>query len=868
MSISKPAKSPSEKQTEQQSALSIEEKIRETLSAIQEIIQTQHAKGFASGLIHAQINSLIHEGFELPLISQSMVIAKVSLKTLLRENRSLTTAEIKLIMSTCKDLTESSGSGTSSQKMTSEERPEPPQELPPSRLPLKKRPLKQVEKIGAPVITTGEPSVKKKRSEEALSSSLQFLLKTIRDNKNTKAPYPVYCPEASRELVVTHQCTICSLTKNIINQGNHHLIFQLEQLVGEVCVEDLTKATMDLIHEGKVKNLQKGLALSNLEAGYLAIKCKLENKLGLEEKKVSLELLNVYQIAKDVASMGIEAPLTKFIMQLWGSQTKLKTPDIILAADSNGNPSVLSVPLFLPTFSSLNQRKLFSGGTLSLRPFSIHFSIFLAKTTMTTLHAIINSPQNESYVVETPFKKKAILWRAVNHTLGLILASASDWFPEVPCCRLSIGASEDLRFRKEDLEIASQKQKMFVETNRILLPQIAQPIPFVGGLPKESCLLNSSLTQRQVPVTHTPSESSSESPQTASISTSLKHRKKTHHTEPSTETKQAPCKELSSASFRQKSSHLQTLLFLLEMVLINKQRASPKIHCPRSTSENSLHHICSLCFLAKILFHRKRLLIVAQLEVLLAHTTKNDLANAILKLPFNRTIYTLFEQEVLSPLDLSYIIFICKIGEAMQLPGKSNPAIMTGLYYSIEKIVLEGFENPMTVLINNLWKHTIPEPSKFVREKGKLTVLTLKSNSLKLLSKSEIMNCFSTLELQTFQKCEGKVVRRYRKSMDKAHINFFGSLVLFTLQDLLSFNEARPYLTNSPAGLAIPWELVQHVCSLILAINPAQKVSITGCKASLGKLQELGFPREQGGSLFQNLQLYANRNSISVLAFR
>ncbi len=820
-------------------------------------------------VIHSQIHSLVSKGFGMPLIAQAIVVTNISLKTLLKENRSLTAAELNLVLSSCKDLTEASGSSSSSQQILSEEKPQTPQESP--RLPLKKRPLKHLEQFEVVEVPAEAPPPKKKHSEEeSLAKSLQFLLTTIRENRYQKVPYPVYCPEASREQAAMHRCEICSLTKNIIEEQNHYLIFQMEQLTEHAHLQDVVKAAVELINSGKITSLQKGSRLSYLEAAHLVVKCRLENKLFLADRPISQKLLAIYQATKDVASMGINHPLTKFVIQLWNSPEKLTPAQTILAADDKGNASLLSIPLFLPTFSALHQRRFFAGGSSSARPLSIYLSLFLSELTMATLHAIISSPQNELYVTTTRFGKKAILWRTVNHVLGLILASSSDWHLETPSSKLNFGVPEDLRFPSEDLNIVSQSQQSFIRTNQILQTRMAQSLPSVENLPVESLLLNSSSIHGTTLATQAAPATLEEAPPATppASSTPLKHQQKTHHVELTTAGMgHAPSEESGPASSSPTQEELlqrQSVAFLLKMIVLNKQRKiDPIIPCPNDSSGGSLHHICPLCFLTKILFCKRRLRIVNQIEILLQHTTETALVDTMMNLPLGRTILTLSEQELLLPLDLVYIVAKCKIGEAMQLPGKRNPTDLIDLYYSTEKLILEGPSNPTTTLISNLWEQTTPEVVQSIRKKNTFPVRIFKDGALQSLSLRQLSDLFSGLEIQFFQRYKEKMIRKQKGSMGKPYVKFFSTLASSTLHALIDLEEAKSYLVDSPEGPAVPWELAQHVCGLMLSINPTWKLSITLCKASLGDSQELSLQEEVATPLFQNLLKFSEKHSMS-----
>ncbi|WP_348660341.1 hypothetical protein, partial [Chlamydiifrater volucris] len=85
MSVSNPSGSQPKTSLELRSS-SIKEQIQETLNAIQTIVQSTQI-GHSPSPLHSQIILLKKEGFNPQIISQAMVVSKVSIATILGENR-------------------------------------------------------------------------------------------------------------------------------------------------------------------------------------------------------------------------------------------------------------------------------------------------------------------------------------------------------------------------------------------------------------------------------------------------------------------------------------------------------------------------------------------------------------------------------------------------------------------------------------------------------------------------------------------------------------------------------------------------------------------------------------------------------------
>ncbi|WP_213357893.1 hypothetical protein [Chlamydiifrater phoenicopteri] len=832
MTISKSSEPLSKTQTEPSTSTSIEEKIQATLHAIQKIFQSKLGPRYLPNTLCNQLFSLQNKGFSLEVIARAMVVSNISIKTLLKENRTLSQEELSLIHSSCMDLSEASGSGSSSQveretTMTEKRKAE---ERVQSSLPIKKRRLLyesylgQLEKETQQPSEISTPSLELSKDEESIQSqALNFLLTTISNLEDIEsiASHKVLCPREKLERQETeHLCSICSLAKDVVSNNKTTLTLQLKQLINSSNQQTVLKALLKLLQEEKISGVQNISHFSHLESSQLIVECGVEEAFFTPDKKTNLRLLNLHQEAHKVASLGISHPLTALIIQLWHSTTLPEEVDTtVTAVSKNQELSTLTIPMLVPTFTSIAQHR-----PKNYRLITSSHATFLAQLTLTTLLAIKNSPQGAPYISSIQPNKQTFPWKTINHVLGLILSSNSQWALLAPTNRLCFGPREKIRFPEKDCALISERQLTFAKRNCVLSPRTTPEIPEEIQLPAESVLLNISPTQPQ----------------------------------------QAPSAAKDPAS-SSSNPLLKPLMFLIEAISLNKHRIqTPILRCPNSIANNPLHS-CSLCFLTKQCFRTEKMEMRLQLKTLLDHTNKETLANALLILPLDRNIHKILSQSALTLLDLAYLISFCNIGEAMTLPGKQNPASLTGLYYSIEKIILAGPQDPITTVIQTVWEHT-PAYQQSLKEKEALSVTTLSpEGQIKLLQLPEISACFSSVELVFLKKSRGKLSSRNKGFMPASTLKFYSVAALITLHAFRENSAAAPYLKASPQGPAVPWEIVQHVCSLILAINPRWKVSIVPSKASHSDTQKLGFPEEIASPLFEKLQDFAARNYLSFL---
>ncbi|WP_348664180.1 hypothetical protein [Chlamydiifrater volucris] len=679
---------------------------------------------------------------------------------------------------------------------------------------------------------------------------LNFLLSTILINKDVALDsYSVVCPEKNPdENESEHLCELCSPIKTLIKNDRRSLAFQLKQLMHKTSPRTVLRALLKLYEEGKLSDIREIPYFSHLETSHLVNRCEAEAFFRKPGKTSSSKLLNLYQATKNVVSLGTSHPLTSLIIQLWDSAILPSGAEATVTAISEeGTISMLSTSVFLPSFTSLLQCRLFLGGKKTLRFMSHSYSSFLAELVMGTLQIIKNSPQGAPFVATTSFNEKAVPWKTVRHVMGLILSSNDKWKIVPPTNKLCFGSPEEIRFSKEECSIISKKRETFSERNNIVCPRTPPEIPQNVLLPEESALL-STVTEYEAlsPQQREPSPKLSEG------DSKIQPLQMEYSTQK--ESSQSPSERVSQ----------QSLIFLLEMVLLNKGReANPNIRCPNSSKDIDPQHVCSFCFFAKRLFYQDKVEMIKQFHILLKYTSKETIASSLQQLPLNRTFEKLFDQGMFSPLDLAYLISLCGIGEDMRLPGKANPASTTDLYLSTERAILGGLEEPLTKIIYNIWKQ-YPRLSLTFKEKEELSMTVLTDKGLETINLQSISQYFSLLELQLLQKSGEKVSKRQKGTMTTSNVKFYSLLTLITLHILKDCKEALPYLSTVLQEPTITQKTLLHLYSLVLATNPRWKLNVVSNKASRGKTQELGFPKEMAYVLFEALQEFAAKNYISI----
>ncbi|WP_348660520.1 hypothetical protein, partial [Chlamydiifrater volucris] len=764
----------------------------------------------------------------------------------------LTSQELDLVLASCRDLTEASGSGSSSQSTTqSMKRKQLEEEISHSPSPKRSRLLQestfQIEDVPT------EPVAPQHAAKESLrAQSINCLLATALRSKGTLEHSAVMCPkEDSNQRKIEHLCEICSLTKRIVKNNKYLLIFQLQQLMETTNREAVLKALLKLYEEGKLSELEDIFHFSHLEIAHLVKECNVEKIFQIPKKATTSELLNLYQVVKNVVALGIKHPLTTLIIQLWNSTILPKKAETVLTiASESGEETNLSHASLLPTFCSIPRRKLLSRWQ-RCQNLPTRYSAFLSKITIATLQAIKNSSQGDAHMITTRYNKKAFLWKTVHHTIGLILSSNDEWVLQTPTNKLCFGSPEEIRFSEEECSMITTHQRQFALINRILYPQLEPPISQNLLFPKESYLLSTPSIQLK---------QKSLSP--------IEQKKVIHKTsqKASYEDRKASLQKFVETISYQASPDLtpeKPVIFMLEAILSKRPRATTIVRCPNEDKDVNTQHLCSLCLFAKWLFSKRKAQLITQFQILLGYTKKETLAPALLNLPLGRTIEKLLDQTVFSPLDLAYLINLCNIGEDMRLPEKKNPAALVDLYHSMEKVILGGLEDPLTKIIHNIWKQSSGSSLSF-KEKEEVLIEVLWGNDAKLINLQVIINYFSDLEFQILQKRKSKVVRKQKKCMTPPGVKFHSLLAIITLQELKNCEEAYPYLMTSLRGCIIPKATVLHVYSLILSSNPRRNLVITPNKASLGQMQELAFPEEVADVLSKALQEFATRNHLSI----
>ncbi|WP_213319078.1 hypothetical protein [Chlamydiifrater volucris] len=849
MSISNPSESKSRAGLGLPS-VSIGEKIQETLNIILTIVQSTQIKHPPSPL-YSQIISLKKEGFSLPLISQAMVVSKISIATILGENRSLTSQELDLVLASCRDLTEASGSGSSSQSTTqSMKRKQLEEEI--SRSPSPKRRRLPQEGILQTEDVPTEPVAPQHAAEESLrAQSLNCLLVTIMKNKGRIESYQSMCPRKNpMQKEDEHQCELCVITKNIIKGGKHLLVFQLKQLMKKTNEKIVLNALLTLYEEGKLSELENISRFSHLEIAHLVKECNLEAVFPTSKANIS-KVLNLYQKAKDVVALGIRHPLTELIIQLWNSTMQpVETDTTILVIGSNEEITPLSANIFLPTLSSVLQyRPLIKENTggKRYRPLTPGHSTFLAKMTIATLQAIKDSSQGAPYIVSTNFVESAFSWGTVCHVIGLLLSSSTEWMLHIPTSQLCIGSREDIRFSKEECLMISESKKKFAKNNHIH-PYTKALVPRNIQLPKESCLLSTLEMEAQTTI---PSSTKSVRLVPKSKPSSADKKSKDEKKTEQLITSSLPTETIESSLPTEQIETRDFLSLLLQTILGKKEDESSPVPCPNNPSKQSQHE-CDLCTSVKY-FVMSKCVLVQQLGKLLYHSTEQKLLE-ILSLPrFGNCV----KNRLLSPIELILAIDKCEIGEAVRLPNESFPTSNLDVYLSIDEVVHSGLSNPLTTAITTLWGN--PAITPFGAQS--LDCLLVSRGAIScVLFKESLQKTFSSLNIQVLQS-DG--ARSPKEKISPSLVKFLSKAAFITLHNLLySPLGIRFTLLSDRSEKMLSWETVKHACGLILAVQAGWRVVLPPNVISPG-YEEIGFSLVETSplfSLFRNFVAYYGLN--------
>ncbi|WP_213318531.1 hypothetical protein [Chlamydiifrater volucris] len=850
MSISKSTEAPSP--GTESSPVSLQERTAVNLSLIQQIIlqQPPHQVGQRESLYN-QINAMVNQGFGLSTIAEAMVISRLSVKTLLMEDRILSQSELKNVLSCCQDLSEASGSGSQQpppapqvrspeEIMSTSQQPSiSPEEL---QLPLKKRKtiyetfIKQVQE--PPEIPFPE------------APSIEFLLDTAQQNAYMSLLKEIPCPNGESE---SHECRKCSMAKQAVREKKRMLFMQLGDFLSYTNKTTLAHTLITLVREGKIASLESTLFFSRLQICHVLEQCKVGDEVCLPGKKHPAEHLQFLQSLKDTINEGIHSPLTQKILDLWDAPLFLgHIPSVVLVLKSDNTLGILSEENCFAIASKLEHRYYRGERAADLRFLSSSHMSFLAKITFATVKAMKLSKEGFKFFSPTKFGWVAIEWKIVERIYNILFASNRSWRVEIPASGIASPAPEDLRFSPGEIDLVSLQLQKFTQKNCIV--QSAS-----GYLPRTSEV--EVALQEEV----APSEKISETSETTPSAEEppKKKSRKTRHTPEKIEVKcsdEIVRMENPSPLLPSQEEDREALLFLLsEIARVGSRKLTVK--CPKSTEESKdLEHVCSHCLLAKQFIYCSPPIMRTQLSTLLSHTTQNQLAEAILNLPSSRNFAKLIQKPNFDNLSVAILMRDAKIGDSICLPGGKSPLSQIELYCIMDKVISSGLKDPITSDILNIWKKYTPSLSHHnIREVP--SILTLENNQLTLTTLDSLIPLISSTE-QLFTFVSGQ--RKRNRCITSSHAKFLITITLHTLKAFSLSATTQKYLASTPQGTAVPKDIVEHTCGLIMASHPTWGIIVLPTKAS-PDIEILRLPLEETTILHTAMQRFCR---IHRLGFR
>ncbi|WP_213357895.1 hypothetical protein [Chlamydiifrater phoenicopteri] len=308
---------------------------------------------------------------------------------------------------------------------------------------------------------------------------------------------------------------------------------------------------------------------------------------------------------------------------------------------------------------------------------------------------------------------------------------------------------------------------------------------------------------------------------------------------------------------QQPAEEIDAITFLLDTALEQKEGTflSP-VQCPLDLNSEESQHLCHICSLTKYLLKSKRQVLTTQLGVLLEHTSKETLRKAINKLSFKEKCS--FDKSFFSCLEIAEIMAECNLGKEICIPGVGNPVPQLGVYKAVEAVIQAGPENCVTKSIIETWKNSPPLSISSLEEQEGL--LVFRGGFSCLVTPESLYSIFSGLEQRIYIRTrEGP-----RKPISEEQCKLLAKATFYTLYALLQSPRIQTQTTQQTESTAFSWKLVQHVFSLILAINPDKKLAILPTKASAGVMSDLGFSEEEAPPLLLAFRRFILANNLPV----
>ncbi|WP_213318541.1 hypothetical protein [Chlamydiifrater volucris] len=526
MSVSKPSTT---KQSEIKETLpSLREQAAINLQLIAEIVGqvvVPVPRSPESAGLRDQIFFMSNLGYSPKIIAQALSVSGIYLKTLMHKNLSLTETEYQKVLSSCHDLSESSGSGSVPQPPsipplvykekekslssgTPEEigetetysDPEEPSQVPPPKKQKStdaKEPKKRKEKtrhLTLPVLQEvpqqlpGESHVEETTLQEAhkeltllantaeTQRQLTILLDTIQCGEGLC----IKCPRSSEVLGKSHFCSLCLLAYNLTGRRSTLLVRQLETLLKYTEQGRLIDALIKLFGLGIANLLSAKQCLSNIELARIIDLCKIGDEICLPNYANPASQLKFYESLSNIIDAGLRSPLTLAVRDVWRTSEKVTSSKTVskltvLIINNEGILQKITPKMFAPIFSSISfcySARTSRGKEVKGRrlPFMTpNLSTFLAKLTLCTLESLRLSAQGKSFLTSSP-EGPAFPWSVVEHIYSLILLTNPKWKVSILPCQASHEVREELSLPGEVKKQFLPLIKRFTSVNGIHLP--------------------------------------------------------------------------------------------------------------------------------------------------------------------------------------------------------------------------------------------------------------------------------------------------------------------------------------------------------------------------------------------------------------
>ncbi|WP_348660344.1 hypothetical protein [Chlamydiifrater volucris] len=810
-------------------------------------------------ILRGQMFSIMAKGVSISQLARAMAISNIYLQTIVKEGKALSKSQYDLVLASCRDLSEASGSRDLqpmpslspsppqiSEPPLGKEGEEEPKEAPP--VPLKKRKTWRLLFMETAVESELSTTQQISRQMEELSASLKVLLDTVLINKGKQEFSNIACPYKGPDK--QHLCSTCKLTSNLVSLEKSHLLQQIGALLEYAPVETLLKAFTRLVEKEELSFSEIKKAFSHLELAYISSECRIGEAIKLPGQKNPSKEVELYRIMESVIRSGLKHPLTQTIKQLWISDTPVfpKEEPVLIQECDKSLSSIVSSSLS-SIFDSITQKRVQSKGKKDCRHgLSPSFIRLLSDLTITSLHALKNSTSGSIFLTQTPSGNMAIPKQVLQHVYGLILSVHPHWKVVITPCKMAIGSKETLSLSETEIQELLPPLRKFIELNHIQQTRIQ----YFGDLSSKSApspqlsetidigKLEKILTQ----ATQTTLRDTKEEAKTSV----KKHLKKTRHKE----------EVLTSSEERQYRNVSDSLNLLLESILQSKGHETITLTCPK---QHASRQTCELCLLAHQVLAEKCCSLIQQIKELMEHTTKEKLLRSLMDLFPVKSLLELSKKQKFSNFEVACLVRCCGIGDEICCPGKLNPGSQVELYYTLKNIIHKGLKFPLTQSILEIWDSSVALP--YFKQKDSLYISILTpEGSIEKCTYEHLENKLRPITQRLFSmKKEGTMRRRsVLSSMPSSYLKFVVSLTLFTAKALKDSPLGTPFLKKSSQETVLTEETLRHIYCVVLLSNPARKVVAIQSKASQEETEEFSLPETETALSYARLLKFARIN--------